>query len=185
MEIAVLHFFQSIRSEAWDYAVLMFSRLGDFGLIWIVSAIVLLLIKRWRKAGLCVSGALLLDFIFVNLILKPLFGRERPCDLYPTEDMLIACLSDHSFPSGHTAAAFAFATALALKNKKAGAIAFVFAFLMGLSRLYLFVHFPTDVLAGALFGMLFGWLGYRLAQQFFEAKKIGLIELKKFQSGPT
>lgn len=171
MEFDVLHFFQSIRSDTLDLVVLFISRLGDFGLIWIVATAIFVIVRQWRKTGLCVGLALFLDFFLVNLVLKPFFARERPCDLYPTEDMLIACLSDHSFPSGHTAASFTFATALALKNKKAGTIAFVLAFLMGLSRLYLFVHFPTDVLAGALFGMLFGWLGYRLAHQFFEAKK--------------
>ncbi len=171
MEFAILHFLQSIRSETMDWAVLFVSRLGDFGLVWIAASAILLLIRRWRMTGLSVSAALILDFVFVNLILKPLFGRERPCDIYPTEDMLIACLSDHSFPSGHTAAAFAFATALTLRHKKAGVIAFVLAVLMGLSRLYLFVHFPSDVLAGALFGILFGCLGHSLTRRLVDKKR--------------
>ena len=79
--------------------------------------------------------------------------------------MLLACLTDHSFPSGHTAAAFAAAVALFACHRKAGTIALFLAFLMGFSRLYLFVHYPTDVLAGALLGVLFGLIGYRLSNK--------------------
>ena len=162
MELTVLHFFQSIRSETLDAAVLFFSSLGNLGGIWIAMAAGLLLLPAYRRAGLCVSAALAIDFVTVNLILKPLFGRERPCELFQAQDMILACLSDHSFPSGHTAAAFAAATALFLCRKKAGAAALVFAFLMGLSRLYLFVHFPTDVLAGAAIGVAIGVFAFEL-----------------------
>ena len=163
MEFAVLHFLQSIRSETLDHLMLFISTLGNVGAIWIALAALLLIISGFRRSGLAVSFALLIDFVTVNLILKPLVGRDRPCDLSVPEDMLLACLSDHSFPSGHTAAAFAAATALFLCHKKAGLLALCLAFLMGFSRLYLFVHYPSDVIAGALLGILFGFVGYRLA----------------------
>ena len=143
MEFAVLHFLQSIRSETLDHLMLFISTLGNVGAIWIALAALLLIIS--------------------GLILKPLVGRDRPCDLSVPEDMLLACLSDHSFPSGHTAAAFAAATALFLCHKKAGLFALCLAFLMGFSRLYLFVHYPSDVIAGALLGIVFGFVGYHLA----------------------
>ena len=111
MEFAVLHFLQSIRSETLDHLMLFISTLGNVGAIWIALAALLLIISGFRRSGLAVSFALLIDFVTVNLILKPLVGRDRPCDLSVPEDMLLACLSDHSFPSGHTAAAFAAATA--------------------------------------------------------------------------
>ncbi|MCR8920773.1 phosphatase PAP2 family protein [Parasutterella secunda] len=143
--------------------MLFVSSLGNFGAIWIALAALLLIIERYRQSGLAVSIALLIDFVAVNLIIKPLVGRERPCDVTVPEDMLLACLSDHSFPSGHTAAAFAAAFALFLYHKRAGSAALILAFLMGFSRLYLFVHFPSDVIAGALLGLIFGFIGYKFA----------------------
>ena len=143
--------------------MLFVSSLGNFGAIWIALAALLLIIERYRQSGLAVSIALLIDFVAVNLIIKPLVGRERPCDVTVPEDMLLACLSDHSFPSGHTAAAFAAAFALFLCHKRAGSAALILAVLMGFSRLYLFVHFPSDVIAGALLGLSFGFIGYRFA----------------------
>ena len=143
--------------------MLFVTSLGNFGAIWIALAALLLIIEKYRQSGLAVSIALLIDFVAVNLIIKPLVGRERPCDVTVPEDMLLACLSDHSFPSGHTAAAFAAAFALFLCHKRAGSAALILAVLMGFSRLYLFVHFPSDVIAGALLGLSFGFIGYRFA----------------------
>ena len=143
--------------------MLFVSSLGNFGAIWIALAALLLIIERYPQSGLAVSIALLIDFVAVNLIIKPLVGRERPCDVTVPEDMLLACLSDHSFPSGHTAAAFAAAFALFLYHKRAGSAALILAILMGFSRLYLFVHFPSDVIAGALLGLIFGFIGYKFA----------------------
>lgn len=163
MEFPLLLSIQGIRSEALDRVMLGVSSLGNYGAIWIALALVLLLIQRYRHCGWAVSIALIIDFATVNLILKPWIGRERPCDISVPEDMLLACLSDHSFPSGHTAAAFAAATAVFLCHKKSGALFLALATLMGFSRLYLFVHYPSDVFAGALLGVLFGFLGWRLA----------------------
>lgn len=143
--------------------MLFVSSLGNFGAIWIALATLLLIIEKYRHSGLAVSIALLIDFVAVNLIIKPLVGRERPCDVTVPEDMLLACLSDHSFPSGHTAAAFAAAFALFLCHKRAGSAALILAVLKGFSRLYLFVHFPSDVIAGALLGLSFGFIGYKFA----------------------
>lgn len=165
MELTILHFIQSLRSESFDSAMLFVSSLGNYGAIWIALAAAFLIAPGLKRSGLAVSAALLIDFVIVNLILKPWVGRKRPCDLTVPEDMLLACLTDHSFPSGHTAAAFAAAVALFACHRKAGTIALFLAFLMGFSRLYLFVHYPTDVLAGALLGVLFGLIGYRLSNK--------------------
>lgn len=163
MELSLLHFIQSLRNDWLDQAMLFVSTLGNVGAIWIALAALLLIVPGFRRSGLAVSFALAIDFVVVNLILKPWVGRERPCDLTVPEDMLLACLSDHSFPSGHTAAAFAAVVALLFCHPKAGMVALMLALLMGFSRLYLFVHYPSDVIAGALLGILFGFLGYRLA----------------------
>lgn len=137
------------------------SRLGDFGFIWIALSLALALWPRTRRAGVTMLAALLLGYLVCNLTLKPLVERLRPCDL--VEGMaLIACPPDFSFPSGHTTSAFAAATAFALFYPRLGIPALLFAALMAFSRLYLFVHFPTDVAAGAVIGALCAWAAVRI-----------------------
>ena len=129
------------------------SRLGDYGFIWIAAGVVLLLFAATRRAGASILTALLLGYLVCNVTLKPLVERLRPCDI--VENMaLIACPSDFSFPSGHTTSAFA---AVFLVHRRWGFAALVFAALMAFSRLYLFVHFPTDILIGAVIGILCAW----------------------------
>lgn len=145
------------------------SRLGDCGFIWIAAGVVLLLFADTRRAGASILTALLLGYLVCNVTLKPLVERLRPCDI--VENMaLIACPSDFSFPSGHTTSAFAAATALFLVHRRYGFAALVFAALMAFSRLYLFVHFPTDILIGAVIGALCAWGAFaivgRIARRF-------------------
>ena len=119
--------------------------------------------KNWREMGilllLCVGASALV----CNLILKPCVNRIRPYDLLGYVDaLLIPPLPDASFPSGHTAACFAAATAVCAKNRAWGFAAYIFGAVMGFSRLYLGVHFPTDVLAGAAVGTAMAALTVRL-----------------------
>ena len=131
------------------------SSLGNKGGIWITIGILFLLLgmkhKKWRMRGLLVLFSLAANFLACNVILKPLVDRTRP--YYVLEyTPLIPPVGDPSFPSGHTAASFAAATAIYAINRKWGMAAYLLAAVMGFSRLYLGVHFPTDVLAGALVG---------------------------------
>lgn len=141
-----------------DGIVAGISRAGNGGLIWILMSVVLLCIKDLRKAGLAVSIALLSDLLVVNVVLKPLVERVRPYHVNPDIIPLIAYPKDYSFPSGHAAAAFAAATALYCFNKKWGSVALILAAVMSFSRLYLGVHYPTDVFIGAAIGALLGVL---------------------------
>ena len=103
--------------------------------------------------------------------LKNLVARTRPYDVNTTVELLVAKLRDYSFPSGHTAASFASVTALYLSGeRRIGLIALVISCLIAVSRLYLYVHYPTDVLGGIIFGCLSGWLGYHIVK-FAEGKK--------------
>ena len=144
--------------------------LGNGGMFWIALAVVLLLFKKTRRVGVGMAFALLMGLVLCNLTLKPLCQRIRPYD-YQLEvfgkviPLIIERPHDFSFPSGHTIASFEACTALMLGNKKFGIPATILAVLIAFSRLYLYVHYPTDVIASIILGTLFGILGYALAQK--------------------
>lgn len=164
MELAILDFIQSnLRSGIMDSVMTFITGLGDSGKIWIACTILLLLIPKTRKAGLAMGIALALEIVCCNIILKPFVARIRPCDVNTAVQLLIERPLDYSFPSGHTASSFAAASALYFGRKKLWIPAAVLAGLIAFSRLYLYVHYPTDVLAGALIGIMMGWIGSVLA----------------------
>ena len=142
---------------ALDDGMRFISKLGNDGMIWIVIGVLFLLMglkkREWVRNGLLVLFSLLADLLLCNMLLKPLFDRTRPYYVLGYEP-LIAPVGDPSFPSGHTAVSFAAATAIYAINKKWGIAAYIFAIVMGFSRLYLGVHFPLDVLGGAVVGMI-------------------------------
>ena len=137
------------------------SRPVDNGILWIALAALLLCLRRTRRTGVSMAAALLMGLLLGNLLMKPLIARIRPYDLAEVS-LLIDRLHDYSFPSGHTLASFEAATVLLLRKRSVGIPAMVFAVLVAFSRLYLYVHYPTDVLAGALLGAGLGLLACRL-----------------------
>lgn len=137
--------------------------LGDGGFIWIVLGVGLLLYRRTRWTGFAVLLALALTAVVVNLGLKPLVDRLRPCDIMGFT-LLPVCPPDPSFPSGHTAAAFASAGVLWLRRSPWFWAALILAALIAFSRLYLFVHFPTDILAGILLGLTGAWVSVKFIE---------------------
>lgn len=155
MDFSILYAIQSIRSPALDAIMLTLTKLmGSIGQVWLVVAVALLLFKKTRKAGICVFLSYLLVYLVGHLCLKDLIARPRPCHLDETIALLVPRPSSFSCPSTHTAWAFAGATSIFLYHKRAGIIALVIAAIMGFSRMYMFVHFPTDVLLGALLGVV-------------------------------
>ncbi len=166
-EIGILDFIRETFSCAFlDVFMPFITMFGEDGIFFIALAVVMLIPKKTRKAGLCIGAALLMGFIVGNLTLKPLLSRMRPYDFNEAFDkagMLVSSLGDKSFPSGHTLAAFEACVVLFITQKKyIGIPALVFCTLIALSRLYLYVHYPTDVLAGAILGTLFAILGTKL-----------------------
>lgn len=162
IELSILDWFQTLHTPFLDKIMVFITRLGDAGIIWIVLSIVLLLIPKTRKSGAVMVAALVVDVLLCNIVLKNLVARTRPYDVNTGVHLLVAKLHDYSFPSGHTAASFASVTALYLAGeKKLWKFALVLACLIAISRLYLYVHYPTDVLGGILFGVISGYLGYR------------------------
>lgn len=131
--------------------------LGNADALWIAVSLVLLFIKRYRKNAVMVLGGLGCCTVIGNLILKNLVARARPCHLNTAVHLLVSVPRDYSFPSGHTMASFAAAVILYRTDKRLGIPAFVLAFLIAFSRLYLYVHFPSDVISGALIGTATGY----------------------------
>lgn len=165
-EFEFLDFLQTMHTPLITKIMKAASKLGDAGFVWILLTGVLLMIPKTRKVGILVSVALLLDVLTCNVILKPLIARTRPYDVNTAVELLIRAPRDYSFPSGHTAASFAAAAALWFADKKKLAIpALVLAVLIAFSRMYFYVHYPTDVLGGAILGMVCGWLSYKLLSQ--------------------
>ena len=140
------------------------TKLGNAGIVWILLTIVLLLIPKTRKSGLILASALIVDLILCNGILKPLIARIRPFDVNSAIQLIVAKPHDYSFPSGHTAASFTAVMALYLAGeKKLWKPALALAILIAFSRMYLYVHYPTDILGGVIFGSLSAWIGYRIS----------------------
>lgn len=160
IETGILDLIQSIRTPLGDMLMPFITKLGNVGAIWILMAIILLLIPKTRKSGAVLAAALCVDFVLCNGILKHLIRRIRPCDINSSVQLLIARPNDFSFPSGHTAAAFAAVTALhAAGERKLWKPALVLAVLIAFSRLYLYVHYPTDILGGIIVGVAAGYIG--------------------------
>ena len=172
MELRFLDFLQTIHTPLLDKILAFITSLGNAGIIWIVLAVVLLILPKTRKTGIIVAAALLMDLVLCNLILKNLVARVRPYDVNTAIAILIKKPLDFSFPSGHTAASFAAMTALFLaKMKKAWIAALVLAVLIAFSRLYFYVHYPTDVLGGAIVGILSGIIGYTIVEKIDKRRR--------------
>ena len=156
----ILHWIQNtLVCPAIDFLMPKITLLGNGGAVWILAAGVLLATKKYRKHGAFLLAGLAVGVLAGNLTLKPLIARPRPCWLDESVQLLIANPTDYSFPSGHTIASFEFATVLFLRERKAGIIALVAAVLISFSRMYLYLHFPSDVFTSVVLGILFGILG--------------------------
>lgn len=171
-ELPVLDWFQTIHNPVFDGLAQILDLVNGHGEIFILISALLLLYKPTRKAGLICATALIFDYLLVNMTIKPWVARIRPYDLNPLVTLIVEAPHDFSFPSGHTAAAFAFAAAAASMGRKAHTLSLAFACLMGISRLYLYVHYPTDVLGGAFFGTLCGMAALFLWKKISERDKI-------------
>ena len=170
-ELPILTSIQSLRTPWLDSIVYGYSALGNFGAVWIVLALVAVFLPRLRKIGWEISLALVLHLFTVNFFLKPVIDRTRPCDLSPLTDPLLSCLTDGSFPSGHTGAAFSVAGVFLLNRHPAAPWLLLAALLMGLSRLYLYVHFPSDVLTGAVVGLFLAFLSVAVVSRIYARKE--------------
>ena len=143
--------------------------LGEHGIFLIICALVCIIIPKTRKLGITMGIALLLGFLFGNLLIKNVVARPRPYTLARFSDLLLVSeLSDWSFPSGHTLAAFECAVAVFIYHKKIGVAAIIAAVLIAFSRIYLVAHYPSDVIVGALMGILFAIAAYYIVKALYK-----------------
>lgn len=158
-----------VRTDFLDPVMKFITHLGDAGWIWIALAIGLLVIKRTRKIGATMALAMVLNLLVTNVVLKRVLARTRPYEIVEGLHRIIEAQSDFSFPSGHTACSFAGAVVIyKLCPRKYGILALILAVLISLSRLYVGVHFPTDVLGGALVGTAAALLACRICNAYGE-----------------
>ena len=171
-EFAILDWIQAnMRNPTLDLLMPAITALGNSGLIWLLLAGILLLTPKHRRAGAAVLAGLVLEIICCNMVLKPLVARVRPCDVNTAVQLLIARPDDFSFPSGHTGASFAAAAALFADRNRLWIPSLILALLIAFSRLYLYVHYPTDILAGAAIGMMAGWAGRQAVDILWKRKR--------------
>lgn len=152
-DYGILDLFQQIHNEFFTQIFRFFTTIGEAGAIWIIAGIILLVKKESRKCGVIVLLSLLMCLLLGNGFLKNLIARPRPCWRHPEVKMLIGVPKDYSFPSGHTFSSFAASYSILYWKKKYGYVAFAMAVLIAASRLYFFVHYPTDIFAGAILGI--------------------------------
>ena len=166
LEFSILYFIQGLHTPFLDRFMTAVTSLGDKGWFFIVLGIILFCFKRTRKMGAAVLLSLAAGGLIGNVVLKNLVMRDRPCWIDESVRLLIQNPKDFSFPSGHTLASFETAVSIFLYNRKWGVPVIVLASVIALSRLYLFVHFPTDVLSGMALGIFIGWDVHRTIEKY-------------------
>ena len=174
VEGGVLLWFQNcLRGSMQDSLVVAYTSLGNSGILFIVAGLLLLCFKKTRRVGVATLLAMLIGLLCTNLTLKPLLARPRPWLDVPGLVNMVGESAYRSFPSGHATSAFAFAFAMCFGTPKKWMkwLSMVVAILMGLSRLYVGVHYPTDVIGGVLVGLLAGWLADLVVRTVLKKKR--------------
>ena len=169
-DLPILDWIQAnLQSPFMDKFMPFITVFGNGGIFWIAWAVLLILFPKTRRTGLGMGFALIMGLIVCNIILKPGVARPRPYDMQEELGVMINLLVDRqhdfSFPSGHTIASFEASVVLLLNSKLMGIPAFILAILVTFSRLYLYVHYPTDVIVSIVLGTLFAFLGNFIAQR--------------------
>lgn len=155
-EFDLLYWFQSLHNPILDKIVVVITSLGNAGIFWILLTLVMLIVCKDKKVAWTSALALLFSLLVINIFLKNTVMRARPCWIDDTIPLLVKNPKDYSFPSGHSSASFASAVSIVqyARYRKQGIAAVILAALIAVSRMYVFVHFPTDVFVGTILGII-------------------------------
>ena len=193
IDVAIYQFVDSIMNPVLNVIFTFITHLGDTpGIIWCILGICLLIPKKTRKLGILLFAGLAIASLINNVCLKEIIQRPRPYNLDPSVwanagytyewPGLIKQSSSWSFPSGHTSSSIGAAFALLLGCKKkylgVGIPAFIVSLLIGFSRIYVHVHYPTDVIVGALVGIIGGIIAWLIIEKVVMPKLVPVIENK-------
>lgn len=164
-DMSLLNFiYDNIRCAFLDILMPIVTLFGESGIFFICVALALMVFRKTRKTGFMLALALIIGLAVCNLTLKPIVARPRPYTVRTDVIMLVEALNDYSFPSGHTVAAFECAAVFLMRKRNIGIAFLMLAVLIAFSRLYLYVHYPTDVLCGMIIGVLSGVCAVKLVE---------------------
>lgn len=170
-EFDFLHALQNLHTPILDNIMIFTSTLGDAGAVWVALTIILLCIKKYRKCGLHMFIAMLIGVIVGNLILKNAFQRIRPYDIDLITQPLGKVPTDFSFPSGHSMNSVAAAFTIFFYDKRIAIPSMILAIAICFSRMYNFVHYPTDVFGGVILGVICSLLAKLMVDYFYKRKE--------------
>ena len=166
----IYRFQHNLNSELFNKIMIFFTILGDNGIIWIAIALILFLKRKYRKIGLFSIISLIICALAVNIILKPLIHRPRPFSELADIILLIKAPKDYSFPSGHTAASFVMIFVFFRHIKKYFIPVLITGIFIAFSRMYLSVHYPSDIIAGLIIGIFSVLAGEKAVNRFYTKK---------------
>lgn len=166
MEFSFLYALQEMNNAVLDPVMIVASTLGNNGFIWIVITVILAFTKRYRECAMVMALALFLSLLLCNITLKNLVQRDRPFWIDEQVILKIKAPTEYSFPSGHTFSSFASAVVLLVYSRKMGVAALTLAAIIAFSRLYLFLHFPSDILASVVLGSVTAGFAIMLFRKF-------------------
>ncbi len=175
IDFKILDAIQTVANPVLDAFFVFVTHLGDKGIVWIAAAVIMLCFKKTRKCGIMLGAVLILGTLVGNIALKNIIARPRPFVQNPEmlKELLIAAPHGYSCPSGHTLSSIGSAFVIFLNNKKTGIPALILAVLIAFSRMYLYVHFFTDILLGAALGVALAYLVYFVVNKMEEKIKNG------------
>lgn len=153
VSFAMLPFY---KHHIFNEIMMFISSCGDFGMSWLIIILITNLMDSTRAMSIDMLTALIAATLIGQVTIKTFVKRKRPCHTYTDVQLLVPVPSDFSFPSGHTMSSFACSSVLMFYNPLLGVIGYIYAFLTGFSRLYLFVHYLSDVICGMLLGIVVG-----------------------------